>query len=516
MGKLAENEQRVVSRSSRDDAESTTLDNASGCCCCSCLKLNNLGGLFSWRCVFVLLLGAAVFVSAIFWLPFFHNGDGKDSDLYNEFAGHDIVASFMLEKPLPFLENYILHLEDDIFDEMSFSGTKVVILSLELEPSAGPNITKELEPSAGPNITKVLFAVDSDVKGARISSAVQSLVEQSFDSLVTRVTPLSLTPSLFGKPFAFDVLKFKGGMTVIPTSQSAYLIQRVQINFNFTLNFSINQILDNINELRMQLNSGLRLASYENLYITLTNLKGSTITPPTIVQARVVLAFGIDPSVSREKQLANRIKDPHTKNLGLNNTVFGRVKQVRLSSLHTSDGPSPAPTPLAHHHHHHHHSIHTPALSPSPQTEKGGSTSRKVLPLSAPMRAPVPAPAPASWRSHVAKPPGCHYKPRYPRKNNDHSHIPSAAPPVYAPYVAPSSQLNIQPPSSMVHRAPVSSPIPHVSLSHTPPPLKSKSPSESPDVTPSVSPSPSSFSASIRPSIMWSALLVLLLTKLHL
>lgn len=46
-----------------------------------------------------------VFLSAFFWLPFFHNGDAKDPDLDSEFQGYNIVASFMLEKPLPFLED---------------------------------------------------------------------------------------------------------------------------------------------------------------------------------------------------------------------------------------------------------------------------------------------------------------------------------------------------------------------------------------------------------------------------
>lgn len=41
------------------------------------------------------------------------------------FPGHDIVASFMLEKPVSFVNDNILQLADDIFDEISVSHTKV-------------------------------------------------------------------------------------------------------------------------------------------------------------------------------------------------------------------------------------------------------------------------------------------------------------------------------------------------------------------------------------------------------
>lgn len=45
----------------------------------------------SFRCVFALLFGFAVFVSVLFWLPFFHFGDQKDLDLDSEFGGNKIV-----------------------------------------------------------------------------------------------------------------------------------------------------------------------------------------------------------------------------------------------------------------------------------------------------------------------------------------------------------------------------------------------------------------------------------------
>lgn len=67
---------------------------------------------------------------------------------------------------------------------------------------------------------------------------------------------------MFGDPLSFEVLKFPGGITIIPF-QSAYLLQKVQIGFNFTLNFSIHEIQENFQELTSQLKSGLHLAAYE-------------------------------------------------------------------------------------------------------------------------------------------------------------------------------------------------------------------------------------------------------------
>lgn len=109
--------------------------------------------------------------------------------------------------------------------------------------------------SAGPNITKVVFAVESDI-------TTQSLVRSSFVLLITNQSSLHFTEPLFGDPFSFDVIKFKGGITVIP-EQKAFLMQHIQLLFNFTLNFSIDQIMTNFDELTSQLSPGLRLAPYE-------------------------------------------------------------------------------------------------------------------------------------------------------------------------------------------------------------------------------------------------------------
>ncbi|KAJ8570303.1 hypothetical protein K7X08_037275 [Anisodus acutangulus] len=453
MGK-GEEEQSIPGTSL--DAQGTT-HNAEDNRCRGCCRFK---GLVSFKCVFVLMLGMGVLVSAVFLLPFFKNGNLRDLDLDNKYKGHDIVASFMLEKPVSFVRDNILQLADDIFDELSVSNTKVDIISLE-------NIT-------GSNITEVVFAVDSEVKNTRVSLTALSLVRSELET----------TAPLFGDPFSFDVLKFRGGITVSP-KQSGFPMQQVQILFNFTLNFSIDEIQDNFHELKSQLKSGLHLSSYENLYMSLTSRRGSTVDPPTIVQCKVLLAVGMNPSSSRLKQLVHTIGS-NSGNLGLNNTVFGRVKQVSLSSFlphsrgSNSGSPSPSPAPLPHPHHHHHHnrdSTLAPAISPAPKVEKGGSISRKVSPVSA----PVFAPAPVHHKRRGAQPP-CHFG-RFPKKaNRHHPHMVPARAPVPAPHITPSPHQQIHAPPPSPHVITASSPLPNVVYAHhVQPTPKSNSVAEPPD-----------------------------------
>ena len=119
-----------------------------------------------------------------------------------------------------------------------------------------------LEPIAGSNETMVVFGVDPDANYSKISQTVQSLIRRNFVSMVLQQPPLSLTTSLFGVPYLFEVLKFPGGITISPP-QPAFLLQKVKIFFNFTLNFSIHQIQINFDELTSQLKSGLNLTPNE-------------------------------------------------------------------------------------------------------------------------------------------------------------------------------------------------------------------------------------------------------------
>ncbi|EYU20829.1 hypothetical protein MIMGU_mgv1a010026mg [Erythranthe guttata] len=241
--------------------------------------------------------------------------------------------------------------------------------------------------------------------------------------------------------------------------------------------------------------AGLHLAPYENLYIKLTNLKGSTVAPPTTIQAQVLLAVGINPSKSRLKQLAQTITGSDTKNLGLNNTVFGRVKQVRLSSIlqHSlgagpTPSPSPSPSPSAsptskfHHHDRQHHHHLSPSASPSPPVG-----------VRSPASAPVPAPAPV--KNKEAGPTACPWKYKHPRTA-----------PVYAPHSSSS------PPKQKDHitLAPKISPFHAKSPSRRAPP-KVEFHARSPDSMPLISPYHSQSSAGRFASHMWALPLFILL-----
>ncbi|XP_057785829.1 uncharacterized protein LOC131003319 isoform X2 [Salvia miltiorrhiza] len=499
MGK-AEDEQSQPS-TPLDARGTTPAAGSSNGCCLGCTRLRKS---VTFRCVFVLLLGVAVLLSAVFWLPFFRFRDRQDPDL--DYAGYDIVASFMLSKPASFLQDHVLRLEGDIFDEMSFPSVKVEIISAK--------------PSAEPNRTRVVFAVESDLTS-------QSLIRDSFMYLISRQSVLHLTASLFGDPFSFEVLKFRGGITASP-EQKAFLMQSGQILFNFTLNFCIDQILNNFDELRSQLRMGLDLAPYENLYISLTNFKGSTIDPPTTVESKVLLAVGINFSKSRIKQLAQTITRSHSKNLGLNNTVFGRVKQVRLSSIlqHSlgsegsgpSPSPSPAPSPLPrshlHHHPHHHHPYSpmaspAPHIPPSPSTGHHKSATGRGPPAFTPVPAPAPAPVPV--KNKAAPPPACHFGNgnKFPWKHNKHPRSAPSSAPGYAPNAAPSQPRHTDSPPPKLSLAPAPSPR-HVAYIHSHPPSKSEVRARPLDIMVSPSPSPCITGSSVQALLLLALVMFLL------
>jgi hypothetical protein len=159
----------------------------------------------------------------------------------------------------------------------------------------------------------------------------------------------------------------------------------------------------------------------QNLYIKLTNSEGSTILPPTIVETSIVLEVGNhQPSVPRMKQLARTITNSSSSsgNLGLNHTVFGRVKQISLSSylrhsLHTGGGSdAPSPAPMHHHGHHgnhHHHHSH--------------DDNRHLAPAPAPVHFAMPQP-----RYGAPPPSGCPYSKNKPNKRGPVTITPAAEP----------------------------------------------------------------------------------------
>ncbi|XP_042467871.1 uncharacterized protein LOC122051024 isoform X1 [Zingiber officinale] len=367
MGKVGKNQ----SESAFPPASTAEDDAGDGC--------TRLRRIVRLRCVAALVLGVAMLLSVIFWLPPFlrHYGGHKGHSGDLTFAA-DIIASFKLQKSLSMLNTNLPRLQLDIFEEIGVPNSWVSIISLE--------------PISDTNWTTVVFGVLPYPSTAMISSTALSILRSSFMSLVVRQSTFHLTTSLFGNSSSFEVLKFPKGITIIPP-QNIFLLQKVHTFFTFKLNFPINQVEDKIGELRDQMKVGLLLTSNENLYIKLTNLEGSTVAPPTRVQISIMLAVGNhQPSLRRLKQLAKNIRDSSEGNLGLNHTVFGKVKQVRLSSFirysltkRGSEIPSPAPQPNVNHihrfHHHwqhhvhHHHTDVPPVLAPSHNNHESQASS---------------------------------------------------------------------------------------------------------------------------------------------
>ncbi|ONK67484.1 uncharacterized protein A4U43_C05F530 [Asparagus officinalis] len=351
-----------------------------------------------------------------------------------------VVASFRVQKPVSFLNANIARLQYDIFEEIGVPNSSVAVISLE--------------PFGGLNWTNVVFGIWPYPKTTTISLAGLSVLRDNFKSFVIRRSTLDLTTSLFGKTYFFQVLKFPGGITIIP-QQNAFLLQKADMLFSFTLNFPINKVEGKLGELKAQMKSGLLLSSYENLYVSLTNLKGSTVDPPTIVQTTVVLAVGNrPPSAPRLRQLAQTIRSD--ENLGLNHTVFGRVKQIQLSSFlnHSLNGGAPAP---AHQH------LHRPpapcgrhCLSPNKP-----KSSRHIVPAAAPADSPKTAPSSEPSDDLPTLPP------------NERPSAPS-----------PSEDLPASAPRSF------HTPLPHVFLARARSPSKSATETKPPDKISSVSHSP--------------------------
>uniref|UniRef100_A0A2N9J0Q3 DUF7036 domain-containing protein n=1 Tax=Fagus sylvatica TaxID=28930 RepID=A0A2N9J0Q3_FAGSY len=321
--------------------------------------------------------------------------------------------------------------------------------------------------SGASNWTDVVFGVLSDPINVPINQVSLSVLRSSLIELFLQHYNLTLTSSIFGNSSMFEILKFPGGITVIPL-QFASIWQIPQILFNFTLNNSITDILEKFTEFKDQLKSGLYLMSYENVYVQITNQVGSTIASPVTVQASVMSDFGSLPP-QRLKQLAQTITDSSEKNLGLNNSVFGKVKSINLSSylkgtLHaTPPSPSPAPSPELSDH-------SEPSISPS-----------LALP---PSNLPIvnhPSPAPSIVTAHPPHP--CPYRAftNHPSPSpTAHSHptgpsafSPSSATP-YSPPLGPTSQFS-----------PDLSPIPKVSYASSPGHDKGSAKGLSPSLAPS-------------------------------
>ncbi|MQM02062.1 hypothetical protein Taro_034826 [Colocasia esculenta] len=439
---------------------------------CRCSRgFLGIRGAVTFRSVLFLLLGVGVLLSAVFWLPPFRNlRSGSDDGGTDKFSA-PIQASFILQKPISLVASYIGQLEYDIFEEVGVPNTKVSIITLH--------------PLTASNSTYVVFGILPDSKNAVISPVVLSVLRSSLIELVLQQSNLSLTSSIFGQPSSFGVLKFPGGITVVPV-QYASIWQITQILFNFTLNNSIKQIEKNLDELKDQLKFGLNLRSYENVYVQMTNSNGSTVAPPVTVEASVLSDVGSRNLLPRRlKQLAQTITRTPAKNLGLDHSVFGKVKEVRLSSylnnsITSLESPSPSPSPsneppysdLAPVSSYHDTS---PSYAPMPSPDSGHASSCLNCGIS-PVGSPPSHSASPQDRS---QPPSPHYSISQPSPSPSVStaiHSPGGSPPnAYAPRHNPST----------AHAPRQSATTPH---SPSPSPSTTYAPRPSPCVLPKFSP----------------------------
>ncbi|KAI9110519.1 hypothetical protein K1719_018385 [Acacia pycnantha] len=161
-----------------------------------------------------------------------------------------VQASFTLEKPVSELIPYIKKLEYDIYSEIGVPNTEVAVLSIHQ--------------SSTPNLANITFGVLSNPLDGPINSVYLSLLKQSLVELFLKQSNLSLTTSIFGNASMFEIATIPGGITVIPW-QLGPIIQIPEILFNFTLNSSINSILDGFDDFKNELRLDLDLRSYEVL-----------------------------------------------------------------------------------------------------------------------------------------------------------------------------------------------------------------------------------------------------------
>ncbi|KAG0500611.1 hypothetical protein HPP92_000683 [Vanilla planifolia] len=361
------------------------LENVAG----RCPPCRSVGRILSLRCIAALLIGVTVLLSAIFWLPpFFRHGSASGGADLGSQDDVDVMASFILQKPISVLDANVAKLQYDIFDEIGVPNTTVAVMYFE---------------PLGINSTNVVFGI----------------------------------------------LKFPGGITITPL-QNGFLLQKEHFIFNFTLNFPIYEVQDKIEELKDQMKLGLHLNPNEILIVRLTNINGSTVNPPTVVETSIVLTVGNNqPSVPRVKQI-------HLSSF---------LQHSLSSGTGISFSPSLAPQPSSglHHHHHSHHQHHghhlegstapAPApkglftqISPSPtRCSFGFSTKPKRKPQIVPVSAPAPSHHSSSPQSKEVVPapsPILHPKMHMPAVIFVHAkppseHVESIEPPDVAPSTFP-------------------------------------------------------------------------------
>lgn len=416
MGKLQGQRLPVQQQQNNDGVASRTF-----CERCS-FAFSRIGLQFSFKCSAVLLLSVAVFLSSLFWiLPRTDKLSGFDAKEGIKQAA-TTQAYFRLEKPVSDIVPHITRLEYDISEEIAIPYMKVSVLSVQEAGVA--------------NQTNVIFGFLPDPVDSSSTPVSLSLLKSALLELYLRDTNLTLTYSIFGQPSSFEVLKCPGGITMMPDHIPFWGLS--DILFNFTLHSSIDEIRENFTALKEQLIVGLRLSHNEDVFLQISNEVGSTKDPPVIVEASVYSDHGsLQPQ--RLKQLAQIIMGSvPTSNLGLDNSVFGKVKQVNLSSflnrtVHAvpptlPPAPTPAPAPAS-------NDPLWPSPSPSPAVSSSPS--------------PACGKEPSSSPSPIADPPSPVTNSGPPLSSSGIAASPSSHAPAYPPKLSPRLKLSPGPSPQM-------------------------------------------------------------------
>lgn len=196
----------------------------------------------------------------------------------------------------------------------------------------------------------------------------------------------------------------------------------------------------------------------QDVLLQVTNKLGSTTDSPVEVQASLMSNFG--PFLpQRLKQLAQTITGSPARNLGLDNSVFGKVKGIRLSSFLKGTLSATSPTP-----------------SPAPSPQPNGNAEPSISPYSAPTVYPsVPSPSKTAHPSQPCPYHGSKVPPSSLPTPRPNPNVPTYAPSTsqYSPSMSPSSQV-----------APHLSPAPVVSYASSPGYERSAKGLRSPSPTP--------------------------------
>jgi len=220
-------------------------------------------------------------------------------------------------------------LEKEIYNQIGVPNSKV---SVSMRPY---NYT---------NTTYVKFGVLPDPRNTSMSIKSINALRTSLIRLTLQQLNLSLTPSVFGDPLCLEILGFPGGITVLLPHNASHS-DSIQPIFSITFDSTIREVRGFLEEMKSELALILQLTADEELFVRLTNTNGSTVATPVTVQVFISL---IDRSnflqSYRLKQLAQIITEWSSRNLGLNTSIFGRIRDLKLSPVLEAFLPSCAPS----------------------------------------------------------------------------------------------------------------------------------------------------------------------------